>query len=327
MDPEFDVIKIADALENFGINVANRFAIHAEREKILNNPEQCRLICCAVQGVEFGTRQDPIYMMRYRKRVERMLAQITGIETGTDPVYVGDEKAQQEATNQGPEPKEGKPEEEAESPPEGAAEATDEERTEGMDDPAPRAEDAQGAPEGQGDAASAEETVAAENVSKPPASRNVTSGNAPKKKATNSPKKKLPGKAASPKKDLPGKNGPGEPGQTRPKTTKKDTQTMAKKIKAQPATKKAAKKAATGKTLAKREPKSDGVIAHIVNVLQAGGGTAVQIAEKVAKKVPGKTAEGLLATVKTQMNRLKTSRGLKIKSTREEGQKETKYSI
>jgi hypothetical protein len=64
----------------------------------------------------------------------------------------------------------------------------------------------------------------------------------------------------------------------------------------QKAAKKTAKKA-TGE-------KKPGVISTIVDILKNGGGTAEQIADKLAKKFPDRKRDGMLTTVKIQLTRL-----------------------
>jgi len=64
----------------------------------------------------------------------------------------------------------------------------------------------------------------------------------------------------------------------------------------------------------KAPPARMGVIDEICFVLEKGGGTVVEIVAKLSKKFPDRDAEGLTATVRTQMSRLKTTRNLKIKA-------------
>lgn len=78
--------------------------------------------------------------------------------------------------------------------------------------------------------------------------------------------------------------------------------------------------------------KAAGVIDTIVAVLQAGGGTISEIAEKVAKKFPDRKPEGILATTKIQIIRLSKPKGeggraLRIKRVEKEGSRELIYSI
>ena len=98
------------------------------------------------------------------------------------------------------------------------------------------------------------------------------------------------------------------------------------------AAKKTAKKTTTKKPAGEKKPKGPGVIDTIVDVLQNKGGTVEQITEKVAKKFPDKSADGIKATVKIQVNRLSKSkdeggRGLKIKREKVEGSNELHYYI
>lgn len=77
--------------------------------------------------------------------------------------------------------------------------------------------------------------------------------------------------------------------------------------------------------------KAPGVIDTIVSVLQAGGGTTAEIAEKVAKKFPNRKPEGILATTKIQVIRLSKPKGeggraLRIKREEKEGSRELIYS-
>ena len=89
-----------------------------------------------------------------------------------------------------------------------------------------------------------------------------------------------------------------------------------------PTPKAAAKKPATPAT--KAPPARVGVIDEICSVLEKGGGTVAEIVAKLSKKFPDRDADGLTATVRTQMSRLKTTRKLKIKTT---GTNPVKYSI
>jgi hypothetical protein len=86
---------------------------------------------------------------------------------------------------------------------------------------------------------------------------------------------------------------------------------------------------------AKVEPasakKAPGVIDTIVAVLQAGGGTAAEIAERVAKKFPNRKPEGIFATTKIQVIRLSKpkdegGRALRIKREETEASRELIYS-
>lgn len=77
--------------------------------------------------------------------------------------------------------------------------------------------------------------------------------------------------------------------------------------------------------------KAPGVIDTIVAVLQAGGGTISEIADKVAKKFPNRKPEGILATTKIQIIRLSKPKGeggraLRIKRVEKEGSRELLYS-
>jgi hypothetical protein len=56
------------------------------------------------------------------------------------------------------------------------------------------------------------------------------------------------------------------------------------------------------------------VIDEIVAILENCGGSVADIVAKLSKKFPDRAAEGLTATVRTQMFRLKTTRNLKIKA-------------
>jgi hypothetical protein len=67
-------------------------------------------------------------------------------------------------------------------------------------------------------------------------------------------------------------------------------------------------------TPAKAPPARVGVIDEIVSVLEKGGGTVAEIVAKLSKKFPDRDADRLMATVRTQMSRLKTTRNLKIKA-------------
>jgi hypothetical protein len=80
-----------------------------------------------------------------------------------------------------------------------------------------------------------------------------------------------------------------------------------------PATKKAAAKATPAKK-GKAPPARVGVIDEICAILGNGGGSVADIVTKLSKKFPDRSAEGLTATVRTQMSRLKTTRNLKIKA-------------
>ncbi len=51
-------------------------------------------------------------------------------------------------------------------------------------------------------------------------------------------------------------------------------------------------------------PKKPGVIAKIVEHLQDGGGTAEEIADKLAEDFPDRDRKGMLSTVRIQVNRL-----------------------
>ena len=64
----------------------------------------------------------------------------------------------------------------------------------------------------------------------------------------------------------------------------------------------------------KAPPARVGVIDEICSVLEKGGGTVAEIVAKLSKKFPDRDADGLTATVRTQMSRLKTTRNLKIKA-------------
>jgi hypothetical protein len=67
-------------------------------------------------------------------------------------------------------------------------------------------------------------------------------------------------------------------------------------------------------TPAKAPPARVGVIDAIVSILENGGGSVAEIVAKLSKKFPDRDADGLTATVRTQMSRLKTTRNLKIKA-------------
>lgn len=99
------------------------------------------------------------------------------------------------------------------------------------------------------------------------------------------------------------------------------------------ATKTSKKAPKVKKTKVAGEKKSGpGVIDTIVEILQNKGGTVEQITEKLAKKFPDKSADGLKATVKIQVNRLSKpkdegGRGLKVKKESVEGSNEKHYFI
>jgi hypothetical protein len=57
---------------------------------------------------------------------------------------------------------------------------------------------------------------------------------------------------------------------------------------------------------------------------KTAGGSVAEIVAKLSKKFPDRDADGLTATVRTQMSRLKLSRKMKIKAT---GHNPVKYSI
>ena len=93
------------------------------------------------------------------------------------------------------------------------------------------------------------------------------------------------------------------------------------------------RKKVAAKPKATEEKKVPGVIDRIVEVLQNGGGTLDQIAEKVIKHFPERKLEAVRATATVQVNRLEKSkenggRNLKVKREPvEEGSTELRYFI
>lgn len=92
-----------------------------------------------------------------------------------------------------------------------------------------------------------------------------------------------------------------------------------------------AKKSVKKNAVKSNGSKKPGVIDTIVSLLQAGGGTAEQIATKLAKKFPDRDAEGLSKTVRAQLQRLSLpqkegGRGLKIKRVKVEDSNQMMYS-
>lgn len=214
---EFDGEKLVAALADMGYSSLDTEG----KSAFLTDTAKCRLLVGKVQGEETVKRSDPVYLERYRKRAQRMVALF---ENGAA------------ATSKAPEP-----------------EASVTEATSVAAEPS-------------------EET----SVAKAPA----------------------------------------------PRKTKKE-KTVAKNVKLA--------KASNKKASTKSEKKGVGVIDSIVAILQDGGGTVMQIAQKVAKKT-NREYEKVLATCKIQMNRLEKpkkegGRGLKIKRVKkEEGSNELIYS-
>lgn len=213
---EFDGEKLVAALADMGYSSLDTEG----KSAFLTDTAKCRLLVGKVQGEDSVKRSDPVYLERYRKRAQRMVALF---ENGAA------------ATSKAPEP-----------------EASVTEAT----------------------------SVAAE----PSEETSVAVAPAPRK------------------------------------TKEKKVAKTAKLAKA------SNKKAST-----KPEKKGVGVIDSIVAILQDGGGTVMQIAQKVAKKT-NREYEKVLATCKIQMNRLEKpkkegGRGLKIKRVKkEEGSNELIYS-
>jgi len=74
-------------------------------------------------------------------------------------------------------------------------------------------------------------------------------------------------------------------------------------------------------------PDNVGVIDTIVAILKKGGGTIEQIGANFAKKFPDRKVEGMKATTRIQMSRLRTEKGLKIKTKRQKGTNALIYKL
>lgn len=66
------------------------------------------------------------------------------------------------------------------------------------------------------------------------------------------------------------------------------------------------------KQAASRAQRGPGVIDTIITILQEGGGTVDEMAAKLAAAFPDRAADGMKATIRTQLNRLPKSKGLAI---------------